>query len=45
MVKGKFNAVKHLLYRRFSASHGGTDVIVKGFNAFLDVRRWKDWDP
>ena len=44
LVKGEFNAVKHLLYKRFSASHGGTDVIMKGFSAFLDMRRCKNWD-
>ena len=45
-VKGDFNAIKCLLYQRFSASHEktswGSDVIIKGFSAFLDKRRCKD---
>ena len=43
LVKGEFNAIKCLLYKRFSASQGA-DIIMKGFSAFLDMKRCKDWD-
>ena len=45
LVKGEFNAIKCLLYKRFSASHQReADVIMKGFSAFLDLKQCKDWD-
>ena len=44
LVKGEFNAIKHLLYKRFSAHPEEADVTTKGFSAFLDMKRCKDWD-
>ena len=35
-------AIKCLLYKRLSATRGA-DVTMKGFSAFLDMRRCKDW--
>ena len=43
LVKGEFSATRHLLYKRFFA-RPRADVIMKGFSAFLDMRRCKDWD-
>ena len=31
--------MKHLSYKRSSASHQGADIIVKAFSAFLDMRK------
>ena len=42
LVKGDFNAIKCLLYKRLSATQRA-DVTMKGFSAFLDMRRFKDW--
>ena len=33
------HAMKHLSYKRSSASHQGADIIVKAFSAFLDMRK------
>ena len=39
--KGEFNAVKLLLYKRFSASRG---KLVSPFSDFLDIKRCKGLD-
>ena len=44
LVRGEFNAVKCLFYKGISASHHSADVVMKGFNAFLGMKRCKDWD-
>ena len=44
LVKGEFNTIKHSFYKRFSASHKDLMSSMKGFSAFLDMRRYKDWD-
>ena len=41
LVKGEFSAIRHSLYKRFSASHEEV-MTMKGFSAFLDIRRYKD---
>ena len=43
-VKGQFNTIKHSFYKRFSASHKDLMSSMKGFSAFLDMRRYKDGD-
>ena len=40
-MNGEFNAIKHLLYKRFSAGH---DVTMKGFSDFLDMKKCENWD-
>ena len=37
--EGEFNAIKHLLYKRFSAGH---DVTKKGFSDFLNMKKCKN---
>ena len=44
LVMREFNVKKHSFYKRFFASQQGTDVTVKEFSAFLDMRRCKDLD-
>ena len=39
LVKGEFNTIKHLTYKRFSARSW---CHYEGFSAFLDMRRCKD---
>ena len=43
-VKWEFNTIEHSFYKRFSASHRDLMSSVKWFSAFLDMRRYKDWD-
>ena len=45
-VKGEFNAIKCLLYKRLSGLQKaqGADDTMKGFSDFLNMKRCKDWD-
>ena len=43
-VKQEFNTIKHSFYKRFSVSHKDLMSSMKRFSAFLDMRRYKDWD-
>ena len=42
LVKGEFNAIMHLTLQKVFRWSGGAYVTMKG--AFLDMKRWKDWD-
>ena len=41
LVKGDFNAIKHVFYKVIWQSRGA-DVTMKGLNAFLDKRGCQD---
>ena len=41
LVKGELNAIKHLTFKRFSASQEELMSPLKGFGAFLDMKRCK----
>ena len=43
LVKGEFNTIKHSLYSVF-CSPGVSEVLRKGFSAFLGNTRCKDWN-
>jgi len=43
-VKAEFNANQVLTLQGAFSWSGRSDAITKGFRAFLDMRRCKDWD-
>ena len=44
LVKGEFSAIKHVFLQKVFCSCQGADVNMRGFSAFINMKRCKDWD-